>query len=93
MVVVLGVVTTAAGAGVVVVDRVVDVARTGVVLALRRRGRHARHGVRRWIGGVGPRSLFTAPDLASADGVVPLRLVHLEKVWEDLVWLSYEVER
>lgn len=45
------------------------------------------------IGGISPRSLFTAPDLTAAEGVIPLRLVQLEKVREDQVWLRYMLEK
>jgi len=45
------------------------------------------------IGGITPHYLFQAPDLTSADGVVPLRLLHLERVGADTVWLRYEVVR
>ena len=43
------------------------------------------------VGGTTPRSLFRATDLASAEGVVGLKLVHLERVRDDIVWLRYEV--
>jgi 2,5-diamino-6-(ribosylamino)-4(3H)-pyrimidinone 5'-phosphate reductase len=43
------------------------------------------------VGGTSPRSFFTAPDLASTEGVIPLRLVHLEQVGDGAVWLRYEV--
>jgi 2,5-diamino-6-(ribosylamino)-4(3H)-pyrimidinone 5'-phosphate reductase len=43
------------------------------------------------VGGETPRSLFRAPDLTEAAGVVNLRLMHLEKLQDDVVWLRYEV--
>jgi 2,5-diamino-6-(ribosylamino)-4(3H)-pyrimidinone 5'-phosphate reductase len=43
------------------------------------------------VGGATPRSFFRAPDLTSPDGVIPLRLTHLEKLHGDIVWLRYEV--
>jgi hypothetical protein len=32
-----------------------------------------------------------APDLASPEGVIPLRLIQVENVKGDTVWLRYEV--
>jgi 2,5-diamino-6-(ribosylamino)-4(3H)-pyrimidinone 5'-phosphate reductase len=43
------------------------------------------------VGGTSPRSLFTAPDLTSSEGVMPLKMVHLERFEGDVVWLRYEV--
>jgi 2,5-diamino-6-(ribosylamino)-4(3H)-pyrimidinone 5'-phosphate reductase len=45
------------------------------------------------VGGTTPRSIFIAPDLTSAEGVIPLRLIHAENVKGDTVWLRYEVVR
>jgi 2,5-diamino-6-(ribosylamino)-4(3H)-pyrimidinone 5'-phosphate reductase len=45
------------------------------------------------VGGVTPRSIFQAPDLASEEGVIKLRLAHVEKMEGDVVWLRYEVIR
>ncbi|MGE5073501.1 MAG: dihydrofolate reductase family protein [Anaerolineae bacterium] len=45
------------------------------------------------VGGTTPRTFFAAPDLASAEGVVPLKLLHVERMKEDFVWLRYEVCR
>lgn len=45
------------------------------------------------VGGTTPRSIFHAPDLTSADGVVELSLVHVERLESDAVWLRYEVTR
>ena len=42
-------------------------------------------------GGTTPRSMFVAPDLTSADGIIPLKLLHVEAVRGDSVWLRYEV--
>lgn len=44
-------------------------------------------------GGMSPRSIYRAPDLASAEGIIPLRLFHLEQLEDDIVWLRYEVVR
>jgi 2,5-diamino-6-(ribosylamino)-4(3H)-pyrimidinone 5'-phosphate reductase len=43
------------------------------------------------VGGTSPRSLFRAPDLTSPDGVIPLKLTHVEQLASDFVWLRYEV--
>lgn len=43
------------------------------------------------VGGTTPRNLFRAPDLTSKEGVIQLKLIHLEKMKNDMVWLRYEV--
>ena len=43
------------------------------------------------VGGNSPRSMFVTPDLNSPEGVTRLRLIHLEQVGENVVWLQYEV--
>lgn len=43
------------------------------------------------VGGTTPRSMFTAPELDSADGVIGLRLARMERLGGDVVWLLYEV--
>ena len=43
------------------------------------------------IGGSSPGSVFNASDLDSADGIIHLRLTHMEKLKDDIVWLKYEV--
>ncbi|MEA4908301.1 MAG: RibD family protein [Chloroflexi bacterium] len=43
------------------------------------------------VGGLSPRGMFRAPDLTSAEGVLPARLIHLEKLAGDVVWLRYEI--
>ncbi|MBI2868241.1 MAG: RibD family protein [Chloroflexi bacterium] len=45
------------------------------------------------VGGVTPQSLFRAPDLTSAAGVINLKLTNLEKLKDGIVWLRYEVVR
>ncbi len=45
------------------------------------------------VGGVRPRSIFCAPYLESPEGAIPLRLMHLETLQDNLVWLRYEVIR
>jgi 2,5-diamino-6-(ribosylamino)-4(3H)-pyrimidinone 5'-phosphate reductase len=45
------------------------------------------------VGGMSPRSILTAPDLTSSEGVIGLRLVHLERFEGDVVWLRYEVAK
>lgn len=43
------------------------------------------------VGGTTPRSIFQAPDLTSTEGAIPLRLIRVEQVKDDVVWLRYEV--
>jgi riboflavin biosynthesis pyrimidine reductase len=43
------------------------------------------------VGGTSPGSIFTAPDLASSEGIISLRLTHVERLRGDTVWLQYEV--
>jgi 2,5-diamino-6-(ribosylamino)-4(3H)-pyrimidinone 5'-phosphate reductase len=43
------------------------------------------------VGGVSPRSMFRAADLTGPEGVIPLRLTHVEQLSGDVVWLRYEV--
>lgn len=43
------------------------------------------------VGGTTPRSIFVAPDLTSADEVIPLKLIQVEQVKEGVMWLRYEV--
>lgn len=43
------------------------------------------------VGGTSPRSFYRAPDLESAEGVTPLRLIHVERLEGDVVWLRYDV--
>ncbi len=42
-------------------------------------------------GGMSPSSLFKAPDLTSPEGIIPLKLTHVETVGEGVLWLRYEV--
>ena len=43
------------------------------------------------VGGSSPRWWYPAPDLQGPEGAVPLRLVEVEKVGDDVVWLRYDV--
>lgn len=45
------------------------------------------------VGGMTPKTLLSAPDLASPEGVIRLKLVHLEQLADQLVWIRYEVIR
>jgi 2,5-diamino-6-(ribosylamino)-4(3H)-pyrimidinone 5'-phosphate reductase len=45
------------------------------------------------VGGASPRSIFRAPDLASPDGVIDVRLTHVEQLRHGVVWLRHEVVR
>ncbi len=42
-------------------------------------------------GGTSPRSIFVAPDLPTPEGAIPLRLLQVEKMSDDHVWLRCEV--
>ena len=42
-------------------------------------------------GGQSPSSMFQAVDMASSQEVIPLRLIHCERLDGDHVWLKYEV--
>jgi 2,5-diamino-6-(ribosylamino)-4(3H)-pyrimidinone 5'-phosphate reductase len=43
------------------------------------------------VGGTTPNTLFQAPDLTSAAGVICLHLTHLEQLAGEVVWLRYKV--
>lgn len=43
------------------------------------------------VGGMTLNSIFKAPDLNSLDDVIHLRLTHVEKLENEIVWLKYEV--
>jgi len=43
------------------------------------------------VGGTTPRSFFVAPDLPPGEKSIPLRLTHLERLKENVIWLRYEV--
>jgi len=45
------------------------------------------------VGGTTSRSFFRAPDLSSAEGVIPLKLAHVEQMGDGVVWLRYDVVR
>ena len=45
------------------------------------------------VGGTSARSMFVAPDLTSAQGVIPLKLLDVEKLRGNAVWLHYQVVR
>ncbi len=45
------------------------------------------------VGGQSPRSLYRAPDLDSAGGVINLRLAESQTLKDGIVWLRYEVDR
>ena len=45
------------------------------------------------VGGLLPASLFRASDLTSPEGIIQLRLTHVERLRNDLVWLRYDVVR
>jgi len=43
------------------------------------------------VGGTSPRSMYQAPDLIAAAGVIRLKLINVEQLPNDLIWLRYEV--
>lgn len=43
------------------------------------------------VGGTTARSIFRAPDLTSPEGVIKLRLIGVERLGGEAVWLRYEV--
>jgi 2,5-diamino-6-(ribosylamino)-4(3H)-pyrimidinone 5'-phosphate reductase len=43
------------------------------------------------VGGTTPKSIFNAEDLTSPKGVINLKLLHVEKVKNGLLWLRYKV--
>lgn len=43
------------------------------------------------VGGITPRSFFRAPDLTSPEGVIALRLIHVEQIRDQILWLRYAV--
>lgn len=45
------------------------------------------------VGGTSPRSIFVAEDLTSQEGVIKLRLEHLEEMGDGVLWLRYEVQK
>jgi len=45
------------------------------------------------IGGTSPRSIYNAADLVAAAGIVNLKLIHLEQLANDLIWIRYEIKK
>ncbi|MHB9028304.1 MAG: RibD family protein [Candidatus Latescibacterota bacterium] len=45
------------------------------------------------VGGESPKSIFRASDLASAEGVIDLELIDMQKLEGGVVWLRYNVKR
>jgi 2,5-diamino-6-(ribosylamino)-4(3H)-pyrimidinone 5'-phosphate reductase len=45
------------------------------------------------VGGTTPKSIFRAEDLTSSKGVIDLKLTHVKKMKNGLVWLRYQVAR
>lgn len=43
------------------------------------------------VGGITPKTIFQAPDLTSAKGVIKLRLNHFKKLKNNIIWLRYKV--
>lgn len=45
------------------------------------------------VGGSSPTTLFTEPDIAGSEGVIKLKLEHVGKLRDDVVWTRYKVIR
>jgi 2,5-diamino-6-(ribosylamino)-4(3H)-pyrimidinone 5'-phosphate reductase len=45
------------------------------------------------VGGMSPKTMFVAQDLASEEGVVPLSLTGVETIRDRYVWLRYKVQK
>jgi 2,5-diamino-6-(ribosylamino)-4(3H)-pyrimidinone 5'-phosphate reductase len=45
------------------------------------------------VGGTSSSSIFRAPDLISKEGLLNLKLIHLEEMKNDLIWVRYELIR
>ncbi len=45
------------------------------------------------VGGISPASMFVAEDLSGQEGVIHLKLTHVEQMDENYVWLRYAVVR
>ena len=43
------------------------------------------------VGGLTPQSIYRAQDLKTPGGVVNLKLTHLEKLQDNIIWLKYDV--
>ncbi len=43
------------------------------------------------VGGTTPASIFNARDLSSAEGIIRLKLIHIEQLKDDIVWLKYDI--
>ena len=43
------------------------------------------------LSGSEPRSIFAAPDLTAPEGVLQLKLVHVEQMAGDTLWVRYHV--
>jgi len=43
------------------------------------------------MGGTSPTSIFVASNLAAQEGIISLKLIHIEKTKNDHVWLRYEI--
>jgi 2,5-diamino-6-(ribosylamino)-4(3H)-pyrimidinone 5'-phosphate reductase len=45
------------------------------------------------VGGVTPKTMYVAPDLETEEGVIRLRLSHVETIRDCYVWLRYQVQK
>lgn len=45
------------------------------------------------VGGLKSNSIFQAPDISSLEGVIKVKLVHIDKLKNDIIWIKYEIIR
>lgn len=43
------------------------------------------------VGGMKPNSIFQVPDISSLEDVVKVKLVHINELKDDIIWLRYEI--
>lgn len=43
------------------------------------------------VGGISPKSLYRAPDLTSSKKVLKTKLIHLEKMKNNIIWIIYKI--
>jgi riboflavin biosynthesis pyrimidine reductase len=42
------------------------------------------------VGGMSPQTMYVAPDLTSEEGVIPLKLMHIETIKDRYIWVRYK---
>lgn len=45
------------------------------------------------VGGMNPNSIFQAPDISSLEDVIKVKLVHINKLKDEIVWLKYKIDK